>query len=205
MSIHTIDYTMQLRQQSAIDKKKRVVYARPVLRGKVGNEEITEELVRSTTLTASDIAAVLTGLGERLAEHLRQGELVTLKGIGSFSVRIKSEQGKKKNGRVKMTDLHVSGVLFRPATDFLETVQEVEFNLTAGPTVRMPSEEKISTALQKHFSKTGFITSSDIMEELHVSRRRSRQILTQLVDGGVLTRRGKGPMTHYVLVQPSTT
>lgn len=204
MSIHTIDYALQLRQQTSLDKKKRIVYARPVLSGKSGDDEITEELVHSTTLTSSDIAAVLTGLGERLAEHLRRGELVTLKGIGSFSVRIKSEQGRKKNGRVSMTDLRVSGILFRPAPEFLRTVQDVDFSLTAGPVVKTPSEEKITAALDKHFAKTGFITSSDVMRELRVSRRRSRQILTQLVDDGVLTRRGTGPMTHYVLTERDT-
>ena len=197
-SINTINYTLQLRPETGIDKKKRLVWARPVLTGTVDNSDIAQELSRSTTLTPTDVEAVLTGLGEKLMEHLRHGELVRLNGIGSFSVRIKSEQGADKKGHFRMEDLHVSGILFRPSKEFLSKVQDVDFNLTPGPSVEMPSDEEISLKLDEHFARIPTITSTDIMQMFGISRHRSLNIIAKLVERGTLVRNGRGSSTHYV-------
>jgi len=135
--------------------------------------------------------------------HLRRGELVTLDGIGSFGVRLKSEQGKDAKGKLRMDDLHVSGVLFRPADEFLTKVQNVEFKLIGGARLDMPSDEEIELMLRERFAKTDYITCSQIARALQVSRRRSYQIVEQLVEQNVLARRGVGPTTHYVLNERS--
>lgn len=199
MCAKIIKYAMQMRPQSELDKKMRLVYARPVLSGRAENKDIIKELSDSTTLTATDIEAVLTGLRERLVYHLRNGELVTLNGIGSFRVRIKSQQAADSDGHVKMEDLHVSGVQFKPSQEFLSKVQDVDFKLTAGTSINMPSDKEISLKLDEHFSRTSYITTSDIMRAFRLSRRRSLQIAAQLVERGILVRNGKGSTTHYVL------
>lgn len=198
MGVYTINYAMQLRSLSGWEKKKRQVFARPVIKGKSGNADIAEALVRSTTLTRADIEAVLTGLGEQLVDCLRRGELVTLDGIGSFSVRIKSEQTTDSKGKVKLDDLHVSGVLFKPSRDFLNKVQEVSFKPTAGPVVTMPSDEEVALKMDAHFESSDYITSSDVIRMFRVSQRRCRMLLQRLVDEGRLLRRGHGPTTHYI-------
>jgi len=199
MSNNTIDYTLKLRPERASDKKQRRVYSSPVFREKVDSKDIASELVSSTTLTETDIIAVLTGLSERLASHLRSGELVTLEGIGSFGVRLKSEQGTDRKGRLTTKDTRVSGILFRPSEEFLTKVRDVHFRLTAGPRIKMPDDEEILQKLNEHFATKDFITCPVLADKLGVSKRRSHQIAARLVEQGILSRRGRGSTTHYVL------
>ena len=198
MSIHTIKYSYKLRPQSALDKKSRKVYAYPIAAGRTTGSDIAENLTASTTLTRTDVDAVLAGLREQLIDGLRRGEIIVIEGIGSFQVRLKSEQGADTGGKFRLDNLHVGGVCFRPAAAFLAAVQDVGFQLTAAPLPYSPTDEKISLMLDELFEHNNSITTTDVMRYMNISRRRSLCLLARLTDEGRLVRLGHGTNTLYV-------
>lgn len=65
-------------------------YARAVVTNVVTLKQLAEKIERSTTVTSSDILAVLDGLSKVMREELLNGSRVIFDGIGSFKVGMKT-------------------------------------------------------------------------------------------------------------------
>ncbi len=66
-------------------------YAKALSMGQVSTRDLAEEISHSTTVTRSDIMAVLIELFEAMKRHLQNSQTVTLDEIGSFRVGVKSK------------------------------------------------------------------------------------------------------------------
>ena len=93
----------------------KTIHARITLNGKVGTDEIRHKIQARSSLTETDVSAVLDALSHIMGEELAEGRQVHLDGIGYFHPTLKCEEGitmetKRKNEKVKL-----KGIKFRAA------------------------------------------------------------------------------------------
>ena len=95
------------------ETEKTTIHARITLNGKVGTDEIRHKIQARSSLTETDVSAVLDALSHIMGEELAEGRQVHLDGIGYFHPTLKCEEGitmetKRKNEKVKL-----KGIKFR--------------------------------------------------------------------------------------------
>lgn len=92
-------------------------YGKAVSLGTVTTRQLAEEISHSTTVTRSDVAAVLIELFNVMKEHLLNSMTVQLDEIGSFRVGFKSEPSDKEED-FKANNIKRYRILYRPVTTF---------------------------------------------------------------------------------------
>ncbi|ALO49384.1 HU family DNA-binding protein [Hoylesella enoeca] len=70
-------------------------YARAVMNGTVGIDQIAEVMQRNSTVKKSDILAVITELVETMQDFLQNSMRVKIKGLGSFKIGLKTKAANK--------------------------------------------------------------------------------------------------------------
>lgn len=104
--------------QSVLPTKegKKLFYPRVVLTGNVGTDQVAREIAELSSLSTGDSKNVIDNLVTVLTRHLQASESVTLDGLGTFRLSMKSVM----NGVEKMDDVSATQatlqVRFKPAT-----------------------------------------------------------------------------------------
>src|SRR5574344_1809195 len=75
-------------EKSRTDEK---YFARTRKTGKIGMNEIAEEIQRNCSATCGDVKLVLTELTDVIRDHLLNGEEVIIDGLGSFHIKVISD------------------------------------------------------------------------------------------------------------------
>lgn len=91
-------------------------YARATVSSVVSLKQMADKIERSTTVTRSDILAVLDGLSEVMQEELLNGNRVIFDGIGSFKVGMSSKPAPTAEEWTATKHLRGSHIVFRPET-----------------------------------------------------------------------------------------
>ena len=92
-------------------------YPKAVVSNNISTEAIAEELSHNSTLTFSDIMAVLIEFSMAIRRHLLQGEKVQMYRIGSFRAGLKTTLSETKEECGKDNILGYR-ILFTPQTTF---------------------------------------------------------------------------------------
>ena len=94
--------------------------------GAMNIDTISAELAKSTTLTATDIKAVIEGLIEFTMHHVVSGWRVRLGNLGTFYPTLRNKPAAKFND---WTPARISGLQarFNPSTEFLQLLTEAKF------------------------------------------------------------------------------
>lgn len=66
-------------------------YGVPITRGQIDEDYLAHEICAQCSLTESDVLAAVSALSDVMQRHLKQGNTVSLKGIGLFTVSAGSE------------------------------------------------------------------------------------------------------------------
>lgn len=93
----SIKYRIVRRQNSIAPGNKSLYIMQAISTGHVGAEQLSHEISNESTLTKTDVAAVLTALGEKMKMHLEEGKTLSLENIGSFKIGFKSQSKSDKN------------------------------------------------------------------------------------------------------------
>ncbi len=93
-------------------------YGRAVSLSTVDTKTLAEEISHSTTVTRSDVAAVLIELFETMKQHLQDSQTVVLDEIGSFRITFKSKPSESEAGFTANNIKHFR-VTFRPFSSFI--------------------------------------------------------------------------------------
>ena len=87
------------------------------------SKEISEG---STTVSDTDVLAVLNDLTKVLRRHLEEGEIVRFGDFGSFQITIKSK-GAETVEEFNASLIHSPKITFRPGTDLKETLNNLKY------------------------------------------------------------------------------
>ena len=93
-------------------------YGRALTINNVSTEDLAEEISASTTVTTTDVFAVLRALGTVIRQHLQNSESVTFDRIGTFRVGLKTTPADDVE---KFTAQNVSGyrINYQPEKHFV--------------------------------------------------------------------------------------
>ena len=120
-------------------------YASPLYSGDIDVLGIARKLSGKSTLTRTDIVAVISGLVDLVAEELADGKVVRLGNLGTFRISL-SSRGEDTAEEVNSNSIRSSKVLFRPASFFEETLGTLKFekakDLIVNPDDIPPAEDE---------------------------------------------------------------
>lgn len=102
-------------------------YAAAISNGDVNMEKLAELISFQSTLTPSDIYAVLLSLEYNIASQLEDGKIVKLGSIGSFQVSVSSE-GMTTAEEVSANAITKSRILFRPGKKLRKLLRDLSFH-----------------------------------------------------------------------------
>ena len=103
------------------------VYCAALLKSKtVGMKEISEALSEASTLNSIDCYAVMMGMTQQIVQHLLQGNVVNVEGLGSFRITAKTHAEATPE---EVTAATISGatVNFRPSVEVKKHLRHAKF------------------------------------------------------------------------------
>lgn len=92
-------------------------YGKAVVLGKVSTKDLSEEISHATTVTRADVLAVLTEMSDALKRHLLNSQKVSLDGIGTFRVSIKTSMADEKDD-FNASKIKGYRIIYTPETTF---------------------------------------------------------------------------------------
>lgn len=102
-------------------------YASAVANGDLTFRRLSKEVAEgSTTVSDTDVLAVLNDLIKLLCRHLSNGEIVRLGDFGTFQIGISSE-GAETEEKFHSSMIRSSRVIFRPGIDLKEMQKTLKF------------------------------------------------------------------------------
>jgi predicted histone-like DNA-binding protein len=102
-------------------------YAQAKSRGEFTFRKLAKEIVEgSTTVSDTDVLAVLNDLTKILRRHLDNGEIVRFGDFGSFQISICSE-GAEEPGKFHSSLIKNPKVTFRPGIDLKEMLHNLKY------------------------------------------------------------------------------
>ena len=102
-------------------------YATAKSSGELTFRKLSKEIAEgSTTVSDTDVLAVLNDLTKVLKRHLENGEIVRFGDFGSFQITLGST-GTEKKEQVNHTMIKSSKVTFRPGIDLKDMLKTLKF------------------------------------------------------------------------------
>ncbi|MDR2010886.1 MAG: HU family DNA-binding protein [Bacteroidales bacterium] len=102
-------------------------YAQAKSRGELTFKKLSKEISEgSTTVSDSDVLAVLNDLTKVLRRHLENGEIVRFGDFGTFQIAISSE-GAPTEAKFNASMVKKAKVAFRPGSDLKEMLATLKF------------------------------------------------------------------------------
>jgi predicted histone-like DNA-binding protein len=114
--------------------------------------ELKDYLCDSSTVTKSDVSAVVEGIKDYLITHLTAGERVHIKGIGYFSPSIYTPSFDNRK-KFKSQDIQLRGVNFESDAEFKKGLkgQTIHYKLGTGSCSKSYTDEALYSVLNTFF------------------------------------------------------
>lgn len=105
--------------KKAYNKKTEVYYPRAITIGTaINTDQIAEALADRSTVTKTDVKAVLTEMADVMSQYMAQGKSVKLEGLGSFRLGLNTKGVKNEEDFDFQTQLQRVKVNFTPETTY---------------------------------------------------------------------------------------
>lgn len=105
--------------KKAYNKKTEVYYPRAITIGTaINTDQIAEALADRSTVTKTDVKAVLTEMADVMSQYMAQGKSVKLEGLGSFRLGLNTKGVKNEEDFDFQTQLQRVKVNFIPETTY---------------------------------------------------------------------------------------
>jgi len=102
-------------------------YAQAKSRGELTFRKLSKEIAEgSTTVSDTDVMAVLNDLTKVLRRHLENGEIVRFGDFGTFQISISSD-GAETEGKFHSSLIKNPKVAFRPGVDLKEMLNNLKY------------------------------------------------------------------------------
>ena len=191
----------------AADSSAEAYFPVVVEHNKVNEDDICEYAEKSTTLNEADLKATFSMLAQYLAERLACGDRVELPGIGSFVLRIGSDEPITNRDDKQISRLlKIRGVSFTPKKELLQTIEnDAHFHRAKNLHQTRPAltDEELVSRLQAFISSgnDAFLTRAAIQAAIGYSKQRTLNSLPGWIERGILIKKGT-PHTPYYLLAP---
>ncbi|WP_018676563.1 HU family DNA-binding protein [Riemerella columbina] len=122
-----VKYTIVQRGNPSNPSEPKKFYASPKADGEVSFEDLSAEIAeQSTTVSDTDVLAVLHSLNKILSRHLEGGKIVRFGEFGSFQVSF-SSSGVSKEEEVNPSQIRSAKINFRPGAKLKKTLLGLKY------------------------------------------------------------------------------
>jgi len=122
-----VSYVLTLKGNPGNPDAPKKYYAQAKARSELTFRKLSKEIAEgSTTVSDTDVLAVLNDLTKLLKRHLDNGEIVRFGDFGSFQVSISSE-GVEKADKFNASMIRGGKVNFRPGIDLKEMLATLKY------------------------------------------------------------------------------
>ena len=97
-------------------------YAKPVNQGELSLDDLSKTIAKMSTVSMTDVYAVLIGLIESIPDELKQGKIVRLGKLGSFSISLSSDPSDNAED-VSINNVKKLRLNFRPSQELKRKVE----------------------------------------------------------------------------------
>lgn len=124
----SVKYSISQKGNPSKPDEPKKWYANAKASGEVTFRELSKEISQgSTTVSDTDVMAVLNDLNKLLARHLSAGEIVRFGDFGSFQVSVKSE-GAETEEKFHASLIKKAKINFRPGSDLKDMLLTLKYS-----------------------------------------------------------------------------
>ncbi len=105
-------------------------YARPVSKGEVTLEDLSEDISHASSVNASDVYAVLQSLVREIPRNIARGHIIRLGNLGSFRLGSNST-GSETAEEVSSANIVRTRLLFHPGNKVRSVMRDLTFEKMA--------------------------------------------------------------------------
>lgn len=122
-----VKYVLALKGNPGNPDAPKKYYAQTKSVGDITLKQISREIAEnSSTVSDTDVLAVLNDLTKILNRHLKNGEIVRFGDFGTFQINIKSE-GAESEEKFTTAMITETKVTYRPGSDVREMLNNIKF------------------------------------------------------------------------------
>lgn len=122
-----IPFTVIQKGNPSKPQEPKKFYASAKSSGEVTFRSLSKEISSgSTTVSDTDVLAVLNDLSKALAKHLSEGKIVRFGDFGSFQISISSE-GMETEDKVTAAQIKSNKIIFRPGIDLKDMLSIAKY------------------------------------------------------------------------------
>jgi predicted histone-like DNA-binding protein len=122
-----VQYSLAEKGNPSDQSAPKKFYANAKSTGEVTFRSLSKEIAGgSTTVSDTDVLAVLNDLTKALAKHLSEGRIVRFGDFGSFSITLSSE-GAETSEKFNSSLIKGGKIAFRPGIDLKEMLAVLKF------------------------------------------------------------------------------
>lgn len=182
------------------DENELRVYARPVLTRTVTTEQLAKLIQEQSTLTETDVLATLASLSRTMADKLRNGERVHLKGVGYFSVSLKCRDIKNRKD-MRADRVSIKSIQFRADKQLKGDVMWVkaERRRDKNHSARL-SDEQVDRRIAEFFKENQVMTRRHVQQICQVKQGLAFKHIHRLLEEGKIKNIGINRQPIYVAV-----
>ena len=105
-------------------------YAKAVTHEVIGIDELCELIAEQSTVSETDVLAVLNSLEKNVIRQIKKGNLIQLGRLGSFQLSLNSA-GSEQEEQVTAANVLRKRIIFRPSQRFKEVLATLKFKKVA--------------------------------------------------------------------------
>ena len=164
----------------------------------VTTKEMADDINHASSVTQSDVAAVLQAVGQRIAEALLDGNRIEIDHVGTFSLTLTCGN-KRKEDYITSKDISVSRISFTPCAELWNQMRHATI-VSGGPTGNKKlSDDIIDTRLDEYVTTNDSLSRSTFERICECSRHTALTKLKELVKAGKLIAIGPKNQRQYIL------
>jgi predicted histone-like DNA-binding protein len=165
----------------------------------VTTKEMADDINHASSVTQSDVAAVLQAVGQRIAEALLDGNRIEIDHVGTFSLTLTCGN-KRKEDYITSKDISVSRISFSPCAELWNQMRHATI-VSGGPTGNKKlSDDVIDKRLDEYFTTNDSLSRSTFERICECSRHTALTKLKELVKAGKLIAIGPKNQRQYIPV-----
>ncbi|MFB9120331.1 HU family DNA-binding protein [Bergeyella porcorum] len=122
-----VQYTLTQKGNPSNPEAPKKFYANAKASGEVSFKSLSKEIAgSSTTVSDTDVLAVLNELNKLLGKHLSEGKIVRFGDFGSFQITLSSE-GAETEEKFNSSLIKGGKIAFRPGSDLKEVLAVLKY------------------------------------------------------------------------------
>jgi predicted histone-like DNA-binding protein len=164
----------------------------------VTTQEMADDINHASSITQSDVVAVLQAVGQRIADALLDGNRIEIDHVGTFSLTLTCGN-KRKEDHITSKDISVSRIAFTPCAELWHSMRGAVI-VSGGPTGNKKlSDEVIMKRLEEYFATSNSMSRSTFERVCECSRHTALTKLKELTEQGILIAIGPKNLRQYVM------